>query len=330
MNRKPFFLLSLFLIAALFAGVLSGCGAKPKVALMLARGGLGDKAFNDSANEGLQKAMQDLGVEVNTFDYQQDTQSENIRKVAQDGYQLIIGLGSENSAGIAEVAKEFPKTKFALIDATAEGENVTSVTFSELEGDFLAGALAALLSDNNKVAYLGGADVLVIRRIQFGFEQGVKYVKPDAEIVVKYIGGKDDFSGFSKPDEANAIAAQLYADGVDLIYAAAGGSTLGAIDAAKSASSLIVTTGSDQRYIAPEVVVTSRTKNMNQAVFMLIESFTKKTLQSGSIQLDYKSGGIGIAPLSADLVPASVSSAFEAIRADLESGKIKLESFVSQ
>ncbi len=331
MNRKQFFLLSLFLIAALFAGVLSGCsGAKPKVALMLARGGLGDKAFNDSANEGLQKAMQNLGVEVNTFDYQQDTQSENIRKAAQDGYQLIIGLGSENSAGIAEVAKEFPKTKFALIDAAAEGENVTSVTFSELEGDFLAGALAALLSENNKVAYLGGADVLVIRRIQFGFEQGVKYVKPDAEIVVKYIGGKDDFSGFSKPDEANAIAAQLYADGVDLIYAAAGGSTLGAIDAAKSAARFIVTTGSDQRYIAPEVVVTSRTKNMNQAVFMLIESFTKKTLQSGSIQLDYKSGGIGIAPLSADLVPASVSSAFDAIRADLESGKIKLESFVSQ
>ncbi|MBK9207923.1 MAG: BMP family ABC transporter substrate-binding protein [Anaerolineales bacterium] len=81
----------------------------------------------------------------------------------------------------------------------------------------MAGALAALLSENNKVAYLGGADVLVIRRIQFGFEQGVKYVKPDAEIVVKYVAGKDDFSGFSKPDEANAIAAQLYADGVDLI-----------------------------------------------------------------------------------------------------------------
>lgn len=330
-NRKPLFLFTFFLLAALVASILTGCGgAKPKVALMLARGGLGDKAFNDSANEGLQKAMQDLGVEVKTFDYQQDTQSENVRKAAQEGYQLVIGLGSENSAAITEVATEFPDTKFALVDAVAEGANVTSVTFSELEGDFLAGALAALLSENNKVAYLGGADVLVIRRIQFGFEQGVKYVKPDAEIVVKYVAGKDDFSGFSKPDEANAIAAQLYADGVDLIYAAAGGSTLGAINAAKSANRLIVTTGSDQRYIAPEVVVTSRTKNMNQAVFMLIELLTKDELQSGSIQLDYKSGGIGIAPLSADLVPASVSSAFEAIRADLESGTIQLEPFVGQ
>lgn len=331
MKRKSVFFTSLLLVIALAVTVLAGCSsAKPKVALMLARGGLGDKAFNDSANEGLQKAMQELGVEVKTFDYQQDTQSENVRKAAQDGYQLVIGLGSENSAAITEVAKEFPDTKFALIDATAEGSNVTSVTFSELEGDFLAGALAALLSENNKVAYLGGADVLVIRRIQFGFEQGVKYVKPDAEIVVQYVAGKDDFSGFSKPEDANAIAAQMYADGVDLIYAAAGGSTLGAIDAAKAAGRLIVTTGSDQRYLAPEVVVTSRTKNMNQAVFMLIESFTKKTLQSGTIQLDYKSGGIGIAPLSADLVPASVLSAFEAIQTDLESGNIKLEPFVSQ
>ncbi|MBK9207922.1 MAG: BMP family ABC transporter substrate-binding protein [Anaerolineales bacterium] len=95
-NRKPFFFLPLLL-----AALVAGCGgAKPKVALMLARGGLGDKAFNDSANEGLQKAMQDLGVEVKTFDYQQDTQSENVRKAAQEGYQLVIGLGSENSAAI--------------------------------------------------------------------------------------------------------------------------------------------------------------------------------------------------------------------------------------
>ncbi len=327
MRSRSLFLLTV--VAALLVSMAGCTGAKPKVALMLARGGLGDKAFNDSANEGLQKAAQELGVEVTTFDYQQDAQSENVRKAAQSGYQFIIGLGSENSAAITGVAKEFPKTKFAIIDAAAEGENVTSVTFSELEGDFLAGALIALLSENNKVAYLGGADVLVIRRIQFGFEQGVKYVKPDAEIVVKYIRGKDDFSGFSKPDEANQIAAQLYADGVDVIYAAAGGSTLGAIDAARSAGRLIVTTGSDQRYLAPEVVVTSRTKNMNQAVFMLIESFTKGDLQNGNIQLDYNSGGIGLAPLS-DLMPASVSSAFDSIRADLESGAIKLEPFVSQ
>lgn len=318
-------------VLILMSLLLAACGgtSKPKVALFLARGGLGDKAFNESANEGLQKAAQELNVEVTTFDYQQDTQDANIRKAAQDGYALIIALGSENAQSIGTVAAEYLDTKFAIIDTTAEGANMTSVVFSELEGDFLAGTLAALLSENGKVAYLGGADVLVIRRIQFGFEQGVKYVDPETEIVVQYIAGIDDFSGFAKPDDASQIATQMYAEGVDVIYAAAGGSTLGAIDAAKTAGLPIVTTGSDQRYLAPEVIATSRTKNMNQAVYMLIEMITKGTLQSGTTQLDYKSGGIGIAPL-ADFVPASVSSAFDSIRKDLESGKITVQPFTGQ
>ena len=311
--------------------LLSACGnatAKPKVALMLARGGLGDKAFNDSANEGLQKAAQELNAEVATFDYAEDSVEANVRQAAEDGYTLIIGLGSENSQAISTVAKEFPETKFAIIDATAEGDNVTSVTFSELEGDFLAGALSALMSDNGKVGYLGGVDVLVIRRIQFGFEQGVHYVNPDAEIVVQYIGGKDDFSGFAKPDEAKHIADQMYADDVDIIYAAAGGSTLGAIEAAESVGKPIVTTGSDQRYLAPSVVLTSRTKNMNEAVFMLVQKLVGGSLQNGTVQLDYKSGGIGLAPL-ADFVPASVSEAFGFVKADIENGAIKVEPFVA-
>jgi basic membrane protein A len=320
-----------FILFFVFLFSLVGCGSasKPKVALMLARGGLGDKAFNDSANEGLQKAAQELDVEVATFDYQQDTQEDNIRKVAQDGYGLVIALGSENSQAIDIVAGEFPDTKFAIIDSTADGANITSVTFSELEGDFLAGALAALMSENGKVGYLGGADVLVIRRIQFGFEQGVKYVNPNAEIVVQDIAGKDDFSGFAKPDEAESISAQMYSDGVDVIYAAAGGSVLGAIDAAKTANKPIITTGSDQRYLAPEVVATSRTKNMNEAVYMLIEMFTQDNLQSGIITLDYKSGGIGIAPL-ADFVPDSVSSEFDTIKADLDAGRITVSPFTGQ
>ena len=121
----------------------------------------------------------------------------------------------------------------------------------------------------------------------------------------------------------------MYTEGADVIYAAAGGSTLGAIDAATSASLPIVTTGSDQRYLAPEVVATSRTKNMNQAVFMLIELFLQGKLQSGNIQLDYKSGGIGIAPL-ADFVPDSVKSEFDSIQADVESGKIIVQPFTGQ
>lgn len=331
MDKKAVSLAAFLLLIGM---LLSACGAgasKPKVALMLARGGLGDKAFNDSANAGLQKAAGDLGAETKTFDYQDgDPQLDALRQAAKDGYNPIIALGSENAKAVTTVAAEFPKTSFAIIDTTAQGANITSVTFSELEGDFLAGALAALLSPNGKIGYLGGADVTVIRRIEFGFKQGVAYVNPQAQVDSKLIGGKDDFSGFAKPDVGKQLTAQMYADGDDIVYAAAGGSGLGAIDAAKAAGKPIITTGSDQRWIAPQVVVTSRTKNMDDAVFTLVQQFTQGKLQPGTITLDYKSGGIGLAPLSDSLVPTEVKAKFEQIRADLEAGKITPQPFSGQ
>ncbi len=318
------------LVCFILTLLLSGCSgaSKPKVALMLARGGLGDKAFNDSAYTGLQKAQSDLGAEIKTYDYQDgDAQIENVRQAVKDGNTLIIALGSENSKAITTVAAENPNLSFVIVDTTATGSNVTSVTFVETQGDFLAGALAALLSPNGKIGYLGGADVTVIRRIEFGFEQGVKYVNPNAQIDSQLITGKDDFSGFAKPDVAKQLTAQMYANGDEIVYAAAGGSGLGAIEAAKSANKPIITTGSDQRWIAPEVVVTSRTKNMDSAVFMAIQQFAQGKLQPGTITLDYKSGGIGLAPISTTLVSADIIKKFEQIRSDLEAEKITVQPY---
>src|SRR3954470_18747595 len=177
MNKKVFFLGVMLLGMAL---VFSACGTglfKPKVALVLARGGLGDKAFNDSANAGLQKAASELGAETKTFEFQGNDKDETelLRQIAQQSYDPIIAIGAENSAAVNAVAAEYPKLNFVLIDSTATGDNVTSVVFSELDGDFLAGALAALMSPSGKIGYLGGADVPVINRIGFGFAQGVKY-----------------------------------------------------------------------------------------------------------------------------------------------------------
>lgn len=331
MNKKSYSIITILLTLTVLLSACGATAAKPKVALMLARGGLGDKAFNDSANAGLQKAATELGVETKTFDYQDgDAQLDALRQAAKDGYNPIIALGSENAKAVSTVAAEYPKLSFAIIDTTAQGANVTSVTFSELEGDFLAGALAALLSPNARIGYLGGADVLVIRRIEFGFKQGVAYVNPDAQVETLLIGGKDDFSGFAKPDVANQLTDQMYSGGDDIVYAAAGGSGLGAIDAAKTAGKPIITTGSDQRWIAPEVVVTSRTKNMDAAVYSLIQQFSQGKLQPGTITLDYKSGGIGLAPLSDTLVSAEIKAKFEQIRSDLEAGKISIQPFSGQ
>ncbi len=332
MNKKVF---SLGVIVLAMALALSSCGTglfKPKVALLLARGGLGDKAFNDSAYAGLQKAATELGTETKSFEFQgnDNDQITLLRQIAQQSYDPIIAVGAENTVAINTVAAEYPKVKFVLIDMTGKGKNITSMIFSELEGDFLAGALAALLSPSGKIGYLGGADVTVIHRIEFGFTQGVKYVNEQAQIESRYIGDKDDFSGFARPDVGKRLASRMYAAGDEIIYVAAGGSGLGSIEAAKEAGKPIITTGSDQRWIAPEVVVTSRTKNMDDAVFSAIQQFIQGSLQPGTTVLDYKSGGIGLAPISEKLVSAEILAKFEKIRADLEAGKIALKAYTGQ
>jgi len=331
MNKKFYFFLSTITVLALG---LAGCAAaapKPKVALMLGRGGLHDLAFNDSANTGLQKAAGQLGVDTQTFLYQSgNPQLDAVRQAAKDGYNPILALGAENTQAITTVAAEYPKTSFAIIDATAQGANVTSVTFIETEGDFLAGALAALLSPHGKIGFLGGADVTVIRRIEFGFKEGVAYVNPQAQVDAQLIAGTNDFSGFADAGKAQILTRNMYLNGDDIVYAAAGGSDAGAILVAGTAGKPIITTGSDQRWINPRVVVTSRTKNMDQVVFDLIQQFTQGKLQPGTITMDYKSGGIGMAPISTTLVPAATLAKYEQIRADLEAGKITVQPYTGQ
>src|SRR5262245_30596218 len=106
-----------------------------KVALVLARGGLGDKAFNDSAEEGLQRAKTELGAQVMTVEFKEgDEQAESVRQLAGQDFNLIIALGAENAAPLKTVAAEYPDKRFAIIDTTVDAPNVTSVTFRELEG----------------------------------------------------------------------------------------------------------------------------------------------------------------------------------------------------
>src|SRR5690242_1194474 len=117
MNKKLLPLFAIFLVLTLLLSACGGAAAKPKVALMLARGGLGDKAFNDSANAGLQKAASELGVETKTFNYQDgDPLLDAFRQAAKDGYNPIIALGSENAKAVTTVAAEYPNVSFAIID----------------------------------------------------------------------------------------------------------------------------------------------------------------------------------------------------------------------
>jgi basic membrane protein A len=267
---------------------------------------------------------------VRIVELERDTQEAVLRTLAGEGHNLVIALGQEYIEPLQIVAPEFPDQHFAIIDAQVDLPNVTSVTFSELEGDFLAGALAALLSESGTVGFLGGADIEIIRRIEDGWSQGVRYINPDATILSEYAGGVDDFSGFAKPELGMELSTEMYNAGADVVYAAAGRTALGAIDAAVREEGIVITTGSDQRYLNPDVVATSRTKNMDVAVYTILSELQRGELAPGNRVLDLASNGVGLAELGDPLVPPDIAAQIETIRQELADGTITVEPYTTE
>ncbi|MCU0596934.1 MAG: BMP family ABC transporter substrate-binding protein, partial [Desulfobacterota bacterium] len=202
--------------------------------------------------------------------------------------------------------------------------------FRELEGDFLVGALSAHLSANSKIGFLGGADIPVIRRIHDGWKQGALHVKPDVLMLSEYTGGKDDVGGFNRPDLGQKMAEKLYQAGADVLYVAAGGTNVGAIQAAKEGGKMIITTSSDQRWMAPDVIVTCRRKNVGVAVLKLIEDLKKGTLKAGVTVLDLKAGGVDLVSLEHERIPPEIQGKLMELRLRLLEGKINVKEYPAE
>ncbi len=322
------------LVLLLLGTLLAACGTPAatsttslRIGVALGRGGLGDRSFNDSAFKGLKKAETELGIRFKTVAYNDDqTPLEPLQQLAGQKYDLVVALGTEYVDALSTVAAANPDQHFAIIDAQVDAPNVTSITFNELKGDFLAGALTALVSQSPTVGFLGGADVPVIRRIQYGWEQGVHYVDENRAVIAAFVGGVNDFSGFSQPEKGKELTTQLFEQGADVVYVAAGRSGLGSIDAAKAKSRLVITTGADQRWIDP-VVLTTRTKNMDVAVYTVIKETLDGQLQPGTRSLDFDSGGVSLADLDSPHITGEVRNQLEEIRKDLQSGAITVKPY---
>lgn len=192
MKRQHIAVLLSFCITILLAGcgqtaLESNAEEKIKVGIMLSDVGLGDQSFSDSAFGGLIKSRDELGI---LFDYREikdtGTYEMGLTELVEEGNDLVIGLGFMVQEDLEKTAKKYPKQKFILIDAISELDNITSITFKENEGSFLAGVVAAMTSKSNTVGFIGGADVPLINKFADGFSEGAKAVKPDIAIITEY------------------------------------------------------------------------------------------------------------------------------------------------
>jgi len=296
---------------------------KIKVGMQLSIGGLGDQSFNDSAFAGLEEAQQLYDIEFEIADWLEDNpNTETLEKWAKAGFDLIIGIGYLNAEPINEVAARFPDRRFALIDIIGEGENVWSATYREYEGDFVMGALAAMVTQNARVGFMGGGITLVVRRIEAGFGEGVKYIDPEISVISDYVGE------FASERKGKILAETQYAQGADVLYQVAGRCGLGAIEAAKKFGNWIISTGGDHSHLAPENVLTSRIKDVGRPVKEAIEAVIENRFEGGAVKsYGFAEGGLRMAPIRpavAEIVTPKIHAKIQELQAKIISGQLQV------
>ncbi|MGP3608024.1 BMP family lipoprotein [Anoxybacteroides rupiense] len=293
--------LRLIIVMMVVVCLFSGCSAQEtattkervKVGIMLSDVGLGDQSFSDSAFNGLMKARNELGI---VFDYRelQDTKTyeQGLKELVEEGNDIVIGLGFMVQEDLEKVAKQYPKQHFILVDAVSNLKNVTSITFKEDEGSFLAGVVAALATKTNQVGFIGGDDVPLIHKFADGFEKGVHALKPSASVSVVYAG---DFGN----DQLGAkLAGEMFKGGCDVVYTAAGFTGVGALKEAEAQGKYAIGVDSDQYFYAEKAVVTSMVKNVDVALFTILQQYVQKgEMPQGTVQLGLKENGVGLAPI---------------------------------
>lgn len=251
-----------------------------------------------------------------------------IRDAAQNS-ELVLTAGYQMGDVLARVAPEFPDVKFAIFDVVLDIPNVASVNYKSNEGSFLVGAIAALKSESNKIGYIGGVDVPLLREFEAGYIAGIQAINPDAEISVEYIS--EDVTGFGQSDRAKALALAQYESGVDVIYVAAGGSGQGVLEAAQEQQKFIIWVDSNGNHLAPGIVLTSMTKEIPASVQRIIRETAEGNFMAGVRYFGIADGGVSYAvdEHNQSLLSDDIIETVESLKAKIIAGEIVVPDTVS-
>jgi basic membrane protein A len=271
------------------AGKQSASGAV-RIGMVTDVGGLGDRSFNDSAYAGLVRAKTNLHVDTTVLQSRSAADYQiNMTVLANKEYDEIFAIGFLMARDVTEVSERYPQRHFSIIDAVVDQPNVTSVTFKEEEGSFLAGALAAMTTKTKTIAFLGGIDIPLLRKFEAGFAAGAREIDPSVKVLVKYVGSFEDVAS------GKELAGVQFSEGADIIYVAAGKAGLGAIDQVKGRNdAFIIGVDSDQDAIAPGKILTSMVKRVDIGVFRVSEQAAAHKPRPVHLTLGLKEGGVGL------------------------------------
>ena len=333
----------LFALLAIFALLAAACGdddeaggdgseepaSDIRVGMVYDIGGRGDQSFNDAAYAGLSQAADELGIEVNDLEPAAggEDRGELLRLLADEGYDLVIGVGFAFEEDLVAAAADYPDTMFAIVDAAPEADNIMGLVFAEEQGSFLVGAAAALTSETGNIGFIGGVEIELIQKFEAGYVAGAQAVNPDIEIQIQYITQPPDFTGFTDPARGREIANSMYEGGADVVYHAAGGSGGGLFEeAAANGEVWAIGVDSDQYLTVGEPnnarILTSMLKRVDVAVYEAIIAFANGTAEPGVNVFDLSVDGVGYST-SGDFVSDIVAD-LDAFKEQIIAGDIEV------
>lgn len=316
------------LLGAAATLALTAGGALADPALIFDLGGKFDKSFNEAAFNGAQRWKAETGGSYKELEMQSEAQREQaLRRLAETGANPIVMTGFAFGDVLNTIAPDYPDTKFAIIDAVVDQPNVRSVVFHEEQGSYLVGMMAAMASKTGTVGFVGGMDIPLIRKFACGYVQGAKAANPEVKVIQNMTGTTP--AAWADPVKGSELAKAQIAQGADVIYAAAGSTGLGVLQAAADEGILSIGVDSNQNHLHPGKVLTSMIKRVDISVY---EAFTAgAALETGMIAMDLAKDGVGYAldEHNAALVTPEMKAAVDAAAARIVAGEVTVHDYMS-
>jgi basic membrane protein A and related proteins len=321
LGEKPRFLW-LALLLAFAAPAAAANDAAPGI--VYAQGAKFDKSFNEAAYTGAERFKAETGIAYHEVEITNDSQRvQALSTLIRRGAPVVVAVGFDQRAAVETTADRFPEARLVIIDTVVDKPNVQSVVYREQEGAFLVGVLGAMASKSGTIGYLGGMDIPIIRRVGKGYAEGARWAVPGISIVDNVTGTTP--AAFVDPARGAELARSQFDRGVDVIFAAAGMTGFGALQAAKDAGKLAIGMDSNQNPLFPGTVLTSLLKRVDNAVYDAFIAARAGTWQPGVRSLGLAENGVDYAmdDNNAALVTPQMREKAEAARAEIIGGRVR-------
>ena len=312
----------IFAVAACGDGAGSGDSDEFKVALLLP-GPITDRAWSASGHAGLMAVEKEFGLEVAFNESVQPADMESgFRFFASQGYNIIIGMGSQFTDALLTVAGEFPDHYFIIVNGSEYRDNVRSVQLSDEQAGYVAGALATLLTETGTVGMVAGQEVPPILRGLNGFQQAVREtsarIGKDVTAITTLTGSMDDVA------LAKEIALSTIDQGADVLYELANQAGSGVIEAVRERDKLVIGSSTDQNSAAPDHVVQSMVRDTPAAYVHFVKQILDGNFTPEVVLYGVGEGVIHLAPWHGfeNKVSQEVKDELAAIMQDIADGKI--------